>query len=972
MSQPHLFESEFQTLRPANPLYCHQEFLEKIEELRNQPVGRKAGLLLQRLAVDARRIHYKATYGPNRGWRRSRLGGNQGSHFYAWWAPQGAPPLKSSSEFRDAQQGAIFVRDIRHHDDHSPLTPQSLVDHYLPLSVQDLRQEAYAPAPWTQGQSRFAKTRGIVKLLKGHPGSGKTTALLHAADQANAERVLYITFSNDLAALARDYFERYCAADRKFHVVTFPHFLRQLLGSDAPIGNDADARNQFRRDLGLHQRSLGPWAQEISALYDEFHAHLTGSALPEPAGRFPKAERLRLPEKAFREQRTRFLGPDGVAAALDAAQRLEKMDPAPLADRYFPELALAWRAAHALNHNTVPQNMLPFDCIAVDECQDLTPLECYVIIAMARRLNQKSTTPLLLAGDEAQTVRPTDFEWAWLNDMLHHLLSTPTEFKLSTNLRSPRRIAELVNRVWDLYGHVDKKDRPSGSGYAEIDDDSTDQVLYCAATAGEDLNSLLSDLAQREGMALISFNTETVPEHVRPYTLTPAEVKGLDFHSVCVLDAGQQFMRVVDRKDYWYAGLDSLRRRLWIDQLRVALSRPAERLFWIDVGPAPQMTSEVQRFLRPLSEMALPPVTAEALRKSLEEEELDLEERIQRCMQDARQLIDVKPDLAWSRAQQAVALLGDPMQPVSINDFTVRDTAYLALAEVCFKLGFRKARLSPELGRPDLFLEAARAARAGRKFGLANVIQSSGSVHDAVPPGRAPRAAELAQIAAENKDELESWLLAEILPRAEDWIREMEDTMSVEDNARVAMDILPPFYDALRLPDAAERKQNLSRRAIQILLKNKKYRSALSVLEKLPKRQPALEAQCLEETGEFAKAAQAYRELGDLEKALRCYRAIPDFANALELVRQLDTHSARESLEWLAELDKLVARRPEKFNRVMLASEKKLLEDMLERALGVQRRKPVPRKAASGKTQTRKPAVKKPPVKRSPVRRSPF
>ena len=32
---------------------------------------------------------------------------------------------------------------------------------------------------------------------------------------------------------------------------------------------------------------------------------------------------------------------------------------------------------------------------------------------------------------------------------------------------------------------------------------------------------------------------------------------------------------------------DQLRRRLAIDQLRVALSRPTERLIWIDADPAP-------------------------------------------------------------------------------------------------------------------------------------------------------------------------------------------------------------------------------------------------------------------------------------------------------------------------------------------------------------------------------------------------
>ena len=77
---------------------------------------------------------------------------------------------------------------------------------------------------------------------------------------------------------------------------------------------------------------------------------------------------------------------------------------------------------------------------------------------------------------------------------------------------------------------------------------------------------------------------------------------------------------------------------------------------------------------------------------------------------------------------------------------------------------------------------------------------------------------------------------------------------------------------------------------------------------------------------------------------MKCYRSEPDFAAALALVRQIEGHAARGSLEWLSELDAMLARRPENFNRTMTAPEKKLLESMLERALGVQRKKPAAKK----------------------------
>ena len=263
----------------------------------------------------------------------------------------------------------------------------------------------------------------------------------------------------------------------------------------------------------------------------------------------------------------------------------------------------------------------------MDEIQDLTPLEAFVVLALGRTLNANGRyAPVLLAGDEAQTVRPTDFEWAWLNDMLHTTVSQPQEFKLSVNLRSPRRIADVVNRAWDFYDFLHKQDRPSGAGYAEIDDDSPDQILYAAVPALE-LPQLLLDLGRREGLALIAFDEANLPNEALPFVLSPAEAKGLDFHSVCVLNGGSLLGRIVDdRKDSLsHAASDTLAKRLAIDQLRVALSRPTERLLWVEVSPDGATVKEASRLLRSPTEIVLLPMTAEALLTGLEEEGLEIE-----------------------------------------------------------------------------------------------------------------------------------------------------------------------------------------------------------------------------------------------------------------------------------------------------------------------------------------------------------
>jgi len=957
LSQSPLFEHDFRTARSPRPVYCHQEFLDKLALRRNDAIGKRTSLLLQRMAVDISRLHYKGTSGLNRGWRRSRLGGGSGSHFYAWWAPAGAIPLNGDASFEGAQSEAVFLRDIRHHDDHAPLGSGNLANDYLSLNVSDLRAGEYAPEPWTTSQVRFARSHSVARILKGHPGSGKTTALLHAADASQAERVLYLTFSQDLAALARDYFDRFCSNSRTFTVLTYSAFLRQLLGSqENRPESDTDpaaARARFRRDLQNYQRLLGPWSSDLDALYDEIHAHVVGAALPEASGRFPKAERLRLPEATYQVQRVRYLGA-ATSGVVEAVRRLDRSGEPPLADRYFPELALAWRAAQSLLRPG--QDVAAFSdygCIAVDEVQDLTPLESFVVLKLARLRNEGGRqVPLLLAGDEAQTVRATDFEWGWLNDMLHAMVSQPQEFKLSVNLRSPRRIADLVNRAWDFYDYLHKQDRPSGSGYAEIDDEAPDQILYATLPPSE-LPQLLQELTRREGLVLIAFDKSDLPKETLPFVLSPAEAKGLDFHSVCVLNGGSLLRRIVD--DRAAGASQALGKRLAIDQLRVVLSRPTERLLWVDTSPDVATVREVGRLLRPVGDIPLPPITVEALRTCLDEEELEVEERIQRCQRDARQLVSVKPDLAWSRAHQAVSLLGVHGDIGAVTDDAARDAAQMTLAEVCFQLGFRKQNLSPELGRPDLYGQAAGAARNAGKLLFANAMLTIGAAQSGQGADHLNRIAAVLQSVAEAREELPAWFLVEIMPRASYWLDELDRNLEAGDNPLIAQKILPPFFDAIGFPDAQARKDRLAQRSVQILMKNRRYAQALTLLEHLPEARPKLVAECHEEMGQFTKAAAIYMEIGDREKALKCYRAVPDFASALGLIRQMVGHTARPSFEWLAELDGLLARRPENFNRAMTVPEKKLLEATLERALGVQRKKPAVKKAAPKAPRKRAP-----------------
>ena len=955
--QQRLPPEDFQTRKPASPLYCHQDFLEKLQD---NPTGKRAALLLQRLAVDPRRQHYKATMGLNRGWRRSRLGGGHGSHFYAWWAPKGAAPLKNAPGFDEAPEGAIFLREIRHHDDHSELTAQSLSDHYLPLTVEELRREEYGPSPWTPAQARFAKAKSPVSILKGHPGSGKTTALWHAVDLSGAESVLYVTYSRDLAALAQDYFDRYCPAYKTFRVVTVPALMRELAGSTLDLVPESERRERFIRELGGNSR-LGPWGNHRGALYEELHAHFIGEALPEKAGRFGACSVPRVSDAAYRERRGRFVGSAAAAAAAETVHWLTRNRPN-FEAMLFPELHLAWTVALKLRQAADvsvlrARGLLNFDVIAVDEVQDLTPIEAWVLLQLAKAAAKPGGRPaaVLMAGDEAQTVRPTDFEWAWLNDLLHDQLGTPVEHKLTVNLRSPRRIAELVNRAWDLYSHLSKQDRPSGVGVADIEEDSPDQIVYCAATPGQELSELCTSLAGREGLALITMDhplPDYVPELVRRNFLTAAEAKGLDFQSVAIIGAGRKLRQITSANDpiRGDSGIETLGRRLAIDELRVVLSRPTDRLYWIDVDPSKEVVAGSLHFLNGSTEnrQVSASVPAGVLR-TLEEDQLDVEERIQRCQVDARQYLSVKPGMAWTRAQQAVTLLGTPGTPGAVNDENARRTTFLTAAEIAFTLAIRKVALPHELGLPDLLEEAARNAARALRYGLAHVIREISRQPRAAQADRLNAMATVVRSMVDNSSELEPWLLLEMEPRAKSWLDELELAAGSGSNARVLLHLLPPFYKVLNLADADARLKRLQQRSIGSLMKEKAWVDALALLLDLSERRHRDEAACHEGLGDFRAAAEAWLAADDRKEALRCFRRIPDFERTLALLDQIGDHPAADSLRWVRDMQKLAAQRPAEFTKVMTPAEKKLLESILEQSLGVARKKPATRKAVAKK-----------------------
>ena len=140
--------------RPLNhPLLLHEEVPDSVED--DMHLRRRLGLVLQHLAAHGRTSIVKGCGGVNQGWRRSPLGGNRGMQYYLWWAPDGSRPTGGARRSEELNGSSIWVRAVRHHDDHTPLDIGSDASDYYSIGQNDIasHDDSFISPPDTENQA---------------------------------------------------------------------------------------------------------------------------------------------------------------------------------------------------------------------------------------------------------------------------------------------------------------------------------------------------------------------------------------------------------------------------------------------------------------------------------------------------------------------------------------------------------------------------------------------------------------------------------------------------------------------------------------------------------------------------------------------------------------------------------------------------------------------------------------------------
>ena len=672
-SAPAPFESDLTatTVEPTDvselhhPLWLNPDVPDQLRE--NPPLFRRLGLLIEQLAARGRSSIVKGCRTPNEGWYRAPLGGNRGSQYYLWWTRGNSAPGRPAG----IPGNGILIEAARHHDDHRPLHAKPARD-YLEVRQADQVDEHVAGSPWTENQQAFAQSTAPVRVLEGRPGSGKTTALWHAVDARANENVLYVTWSPALTDEAQAHFRSFSPKSVNALCVDFMTLLGWIAERDIERLPLRGSRKRLKNTLmALDTTVLKRWAFCLDGLYAEIRGTVLGGALLEKSRSTVQDGCLRQTDEYYHQHRK--LETQSTTAVTRTLAAL----PSGTLNHAFPELEAAHDALKRLREGTWSPRLAETDRIVVDEVQDLTLTETSVIVELCRAIGEaRGRSPfLLIAGDEGQNVRPTDFQWPRVRNLLTNRLQQPAVFSMESQVRCPRNIAQTIDAASRLYGGLNKNTRPKHQHKYHPADSTDGQVIHVETGGAEETGTLIQQLMEIENTVVISATNdipEWLPENGREAVLTPAEVKGLEYQTACVLEPD----RAVGRATPSDVATNALKqeqheaRRTAINELRVAVSRATETLVFISSGNETEYSGTKE-----LLEEGATPYEADQLIEHLRSGDRTRVERVTGAIAEARQLREQNPHRAIQRAWQAVRLLGTPDTPDQIKDPQIRTEA---------------------------------------------------------------------------------------------------------------------------------------------------------------------------------------------------------------------------------------------------------------------------------------------------------
>jgi phosphopantetheine adenylyltransferase len=897
-------------LRGSAPrsILVHVEFLEWLESSDAQlQFKKKARHHLQCLLAFGHAKGSKSVLGAAKGWLRAALGGSGGFQFYMWYATHATSVGKGFGLGDDE----ILVRIVRHHDETSQALNPGARSDYVVMSAADMSVTATEDAVYLDTQ-RLVVGQGAssVQFVKGYPGSGKTTSLFLSYLHARPGRALYLTHSGSLADSAQQFFRAFSPEDVTVEVMSFSDLLDDL--RDDPPGTNSilTPSDGAERMMRMLESNNNKWHQlvgdRMDDWYAELHAYAAGRSLPVEFRKLAASSTPLLSGDDYARLRRPEIGDeaDKIAQVLNHLRTL-----ADVTELFCGPL----RARELLMDQFVPPppRLENLATVLVDEVQDLTAVEILLILnVVSRSANASGRFPrVVFAGDESQTVRPSGFDWPTLSDLISKIFgshaSNSDSINLDQNVRSSQQIATFVEATRDQYLKFLKRDRPGGIQYTRSNDAVHGRLMYCLLDGDGDM-AKLGELMDELSRSVIVYPghrlPQGLPQQLLDRTRTSNEVKGLDFDTVVLMDAGtrqEELDALLARQDGRPAS--AVVARVLADQYRVAASRATENLLLVDRGSTSHQPA-IEALSRKAGLESLEIVTIDDV-ATLLSADLDPEEVIRDLHQEVRRTIADDPRRARSRYRSARRQLeraarGQELAPELLE----QDRKLCALTAAALILHDRDLAASDRKEYEDQVRQNLEGEQLSAVDALFDLQTTGKPVLNETTTRALTLSADALKLVALHLPEL-SRLQVRQLRR---WIDQMVDDVSpaatrLKESQAAEAVVAVTGALAAEFPDYRETCDRILIRWSGLAATQKRFSDSLELLKRVAVRQPILEADCHAGLLQYREASDAYAIGGDHRRAVLMARELGDHQLALDRASAGDQALIDETM-WVSRL----------------------------------------------------------------------
>ena len=351
-------------------------------------------------------------------------------------------------------------------------------------------------------------------VVIGSAGSGKTALVLEKMRAASGD-ILYVSLSSFLVESAHSlYFaHNYRNDDQEVQFLSFRELLETM---QVPAGGEMTFR-EFEGWFIRHKRALG--LNNPHTVFEEFRGVITGQMIE--ASCLSREEYLSL----------------GVKQSIFSAE--ERPAVYELFQRYLEHLRQTGRFdPNILSHQYLSLAAPCFDFIVIDEVQDITNIQLYLILKTLRSDGQ-----FLLCGDSNQIVHPNFFSWSGIKTLFFENRSLTGHGEiirvLHTNYRNTPAITELANTILKLkhlrFGSIDRE-----SNYLVNSVGKQTGEIRLLRDTGETKRDLDAKTSRSTRFAVLVMHPRQKAEAQRwfntPLVFSIQEAKGLEYENVILFN----------------------------------------------------------------------------------------------------------------------------------------------------------------------------------------------------------------------------------------------------------------------------------------------------------------------------------------------------------------------------------------------------------------------------------------------------